>query len=175
MTAKNHPVESTAGCDFVISRVLNAPRELVWQAWTQPKHLMQWWGPRAMTTTLCEMDVRPGGALHVVMRAPDGNDYPIRGNFREVTPPARLVFTMDPTEHPAAWHDLVDPNRQGDPNPAGVMVATITLENLAGKTKLTVHVQMKSAAIRDNMVKMGMNQGWSESLDRLEELLPRIA
>lgn len=180
MTAKTSATESASNCpedadrDFVISRLLNAPRELVWEAWTQPKHMMQWWGPRMITNTVCEMDVRPGGALRMVMRGPDGADYPIKGEFHEVKPPERLVFTMDPTEHPAAWHDMVDANRGSDPNPVGILVSTVTLEDQSGKTKLTVRIRLKSKAIRDNMVKMGMNQGWSSSLDRLEELLPKI-
>ncbi len=83
--------------DFVITRVFDAPPELVFKAWTDPKHMARWWGPRIMTTPVCEMDVRPGGAYRIVMHAPDGSDYPITGVYREVTPPRRLVMTMDPS------------------------------------------------------------------------------
>ncbi|MCE0484561.1 MAG: SRPBCC family protein [Methylacidiphilales bacterium] len=157
--------------DFVISRVFDASRELVFKAWTDPARMAKWWGPRVMTTPVCELDARPGGAYRVVMRAPDGTDYPITGVYREVAPPERLVLTMDCREHPAAWHDLVKPNRRPDEtNPAGELLTTVTFEDVAGKTKLTVRVTFQSDEIGDAMLKMGMNEGWSQSLDRLAEL-----
>ena len=131
-------------------------------------------GPRGIANSVCELDVRPGGALRIVMRGPDGNEYPVKGVFREVKPPERLVFTMDPTDHPQAWHDLVDPNRQGAPNPAGILLCIATMETVELNTKLTVRIRLKSAAIRDSMAKMGLSAGWSGSLDRLEELLPKL-
>jgi uncharacterized protein YndB with AHSA1/START domain len=157
---------------FHITRVFDARRELVWKAWTEPKQMKQWWGPRAFTNPVCEMDVRPGGAYRLVMRAPDGVDYPVKGVFREVVKAERLVMTMDPSEHPDAWHDLVNPKRKKeDKNPAGEMLQTVTFEDVKGKTKLTVRTRFKSVAIRDAMLKMGMTEGWSQSMDRLEELL----
>ncbi|HMD55276.1 MAG TPA: SRPBCC domain-containing protein, partial [Phycisphaerae bacterium] len=105
--------------DFVITRVLSAPRELVFKAWTDPRHMAQWWGPHHFTNSVCEMDVRPGGAYRIVMRSPDGIEYPINGVFREIAAPERLVMTMDCSEHPDAWHDLVNPQRGADRNPAG--------------------------------------------------------
>src|SRR5579862_776151 len=88
------------GREYTISRVFDAPRELVWKAWTDPKQMAKWWGPKVMKTPVCEMDVRLGGAYRIVMRAPDGIDYPVKGIFREIKPPERLVFTMDCSEHP---------------------------------------------------------------------------
>ncbi|HXB03070.1 MAG TPA: SRPBCC domain-containing protein [Opitutaceae bacterium] len=159
---------------FVISRMFDAPRELVWKAWTEPKHMAQWWGPSSFTTPVCELDVRPGGAYRIVMRGADGVDYPITGVYREIVPPARLVMTMDCTEHPAAWHDMVKPDRKkGEKNPAGEMLQTVTFESFDGKTKLTIRICLETAAIRDAMVKMGMNEGWSLSLDRLAELVAK--
>lgn len=157
--------------EYLIVRSFDAPPELVWKAWTEPKRLAQWWGPRVMKTPVCEMDVRPGGKYRFVMRAPDGKDYPVKGVYREVVPPSRLVFTMDCSEHAPEWHDLVDPKRGSNPNPAGEMLATVTFEKVGERTRQTVRMQLKSAAIRSNMVRMGMNEGWSESLDRLAELL----
>jgi uncharacterized protein YndB with AHSA1/START domain len=157
---------------FVISRTFNAPRELVWKGWTEPKHMAQWWGPSSFTTPVCELDVRPGGAYRIIMRGPDGVDYPITGEYREIVPPERLVMTMDCTEHPAAWHDMVKPARKkGENNPAGTMLQTVTFEDFAGRTVLTIRIRLESTAIRDAMVKMGMNEGWSLSLDRLTELV----
>ncbi len=158
--------------EFVITRVFDAPRQLVFKAWTNPKHMAQWWGPRTFTNPVCGLDVRPGGAYRIVMRGADGAEYPLKGVYREIVEPERLVMTMDCSEHPAAWHDLVNPNRRKEErNPAGEMLSTVTFENLGGKTKLTVRVRFDSAAIRDAMLKMGMTEGWSQSLDRLAEAL----
>jgi uncharacterized protein YndB with AHSA1/START domain len=179
MTLENPGGESNTlhsnDCDFVISRLLDAPRELVFKAWTDPVHMARWWGPRMFSAPICEMDVRPGGAHRIVMRSPDGDDYPIKGYFREVVEPERIVMTMDCSEHPAAWHDMVNPNRvPDDHNPAGEMISTITFEARDNKTLLTIRVRLKTPAIRNAMVKMGMNEGWGMSLDKLEELLANI-
>jgi uncharacterized protein YndB with AHSA1/START domain len=158
--------------DFVITRVFSAPRDLVFKAWTEPEHMARWWGPRICTCPVCEMDVRPGGAYRIVMRMPDTVEYPVTGIFREVVKPERIVMTLDCTGHPAAWHDLVKPNREkADVNPAGILVATVTFDETDGWTKLTVRIRFDSVEIRDAMLKMGMNEGWSQSLDRLQENL----
>lgn len=165
---------TTAEPRFIIVRTFDAPRERVWRAWTEPKQMARWWGPKIFTTPVCEMDVRPGGAYRVVMRGPDGVDYPLTGNFREIAAPERLVLTMDPTGHPAAWHDLVDPHRAaGENNPAGILLTTVTFEDLGGKTRLTVQTRFESARIGEAMLKMGMTEGWSESLDRLANLVAK--
>jgi len=158
--------------DFVITRLLSAPRELVFDAWTNPEHMARWWGPRITTTPVCEIDLHIGGAYRVTMRMPDGTDYPIIGKYREIVKPEKLVFTMDCSEHPAAWHDMVKPDRAADDiNPVGIMLATITFDSQGDKTMLTVRIRMANATIRDAMLKMGMHGGWSISLDKLEELL----
>jgi len=144
----------------------------VFKAWTKPEHMMRWWGPHSFTNPVCEMDVRPGGAHRIVMRSPEGVEYPLKGVYREVVEPERLVMTIDCSEHPAEWHDLVNPSREeGEGNPAGEMLSTVTFEDLDGKTKLTVRTRFDSVAIRDAMLKMGMTEGWSQSLDRLAEEL----
>jgi uncharacterized protein YndB with AHSA1/START domain len=133
--------------------------------------MAQWWGPQAFTNPVCEMDVRPGGAYRITMRSPEGVNYPVKGAFREVVEPERLVMTLDCSEHPAEWHDLVDPNRKkGEGNPAGEMLSTVTFEDLDGRTRLTVRTRFKSAAIREAMLGLGMTEGWSQSLDRLGAL-----
>jgi uncharacterized protein YndB with AHSA1/START domain len=170
MAVKNDP--ASAHDEFFITRVFDATPGLVFDAWTDPKHLAQWWGPHAFTNPICEMDLRPGGAYRIVMRSPDGVDYPIKGVFREIVRPSRIVMTQDVSEHPAQWHDLVNPNRpKGDNNPAGELLTTVTFEDLGGKTRLTVRTKFKSTAIRDAMLKMGMTDGWSQSLERLRDLL----
>src|SRR5258705_11639360 len=95
-TSKQEP-QMTAQADtkpltreVTITRLVGAPRELVFRAWTDPKHLAQWWGPRGFTNPVCEVDLRVGGALRIVMRAPNGTEYPMRGVFREIVAPERL-------------------------------------------------------------------------------------
>ena len=92
--------------ELTLTRVFRAPRALVFQAWTDPKHLSQWWGPKGFTNPVCEEDARVGGALRIVMRAPDGAEYPMIGVFREVVAPERLVFTNSPVD--AAGQPLMD-------------------------------------------------------------------
>ena len=153
---------------FVISRVFDAPRDLVWKAWTDPRQMARWWGPANFTNSACEMDVRPGGAYRIVMRSPEGVEYPVKSIFLEVARPERLVMTLDTSGHPAEWHDLVNPNRpKGAANSSLEMLQTTTFEELGGKTRLTVRTRLESAAIRDAMLRMGMTEGWSQSLDRL--------
>lgn len=170
------PVITTAPDEFLISRTLRAPRSKVWQAWTDPRQLERWWGPHIMDNPECALDVRVGGEHRVVMRGPDGVSYPIRGKYLEVVPMSRLVMTLDCSDHPAAWHDMVRAN--GAPqqtNAPGIMVQTVTFEEIGDGTRLTVRTRFDSAAIRNAMVKLGMNEGWSESLEKLDALVTGLA
>src|SRR6202167_2121007 len=92
-TTTNNLVEKTSGKEIIITRVFDAPRALVFKAWTDPKHLAQWWGPKGFTNPVCEIDARIGGALRIHMRGPDGSIYPMKGVIREIAAPERLVFT----------------------------------------------------------------------------------
>lgn len=176
MTATHNPSAKPGAQEFVIARSFNAPPDRLFAAWTDPKLLARWWGPHTFTNPVCDLDVRPGGAYRIVMRSPEGVDYPLRGAFREVVRPTRLVLTMDCSEHPAAWHDLVKPDRaEGDNNPAGKMLTTVTFEPLPGHTRLTILTRFESAGIRDAMLKMGMTEGWSQSLERLANLVVNAA
>lgn len=149
MVARNS--NALEGRSITITRVFKAPRSLVWKALTDPAHLQRWWGPNGFTTPLCEVDVRPGGALRVHMQGPDGTVYPMTGTYREVVEPKRLV----------ALH-----------TPEGFEVlTTITLDEQDGQTKLTLHAVVLKAAPAAADAIDGMEQGWTESLDRLEELL----
>lgn len=159
--------------EFFIARLIDAPRELVFQAWTEPRHLTRWWGPAGFDNPVCEMDARPGGAFRITMRGPDGTDYPITGEIKTFSPPALLVMTLDCREHPAAWHDMIDPSRTTD-NPAGIMLQTVSFEEVDGKTRLTIRTRAASAAILEAMRKIGINAGWTSSLDRLEVLMERL-
>jgi uncharacterized protein YndB with AHSA1/START domain len=140
----------------VITRVLNAPRELVFDAWTDPRHVAEWWGPgHGFTNSLVEMDVRQGGAILIHMRAPDGTVHPNKGVFHEIARPERLVFT------------LVLVNDKGDTLIDALN--TVTFAEQDGKTKLTLNARVVRAAPEAAGFLVGMEAGWSGTLDRLAE------
>jgi uncharacterized protein YndB with AHSA1/START domain len=97
--ARTGAPESAAKREVVITRVFDAPRGLVFKAWTDPKHMAQWWGPRGFTNPICELDARVGGAWRIVMRSPAGIEYPCGGVYREIVEPERLVFTNIATDN----------------------------------------------------------------------------
>ncbi len=154
----NNLSENTADREIVISRVFDAPRELVWDAWTDPKQVVQWWGPRGFTTTIEEMDVRPGGVWKHVMRGPDGTEFPNKSIFKEVTKPERIVYSLGG-------------GKKGAP---GVHFETTwTFEIVEGnKTRLTIHHVFPSAEDRETVVKVyGAIEGGKQCLARLGEQL----
>lgn len=158
--------------EFVLRREFEVPRDLLFKAWTDASTLAQWWGPHTFTNAMCELDARPGGEYRITMRSPQGEDFPIRGTFLEVNEPSRIIFTMDCTEHPPAWHDVVKPGREPkETNPAGILWTTVTFQDLGPRTKLDLRVRFESASIRDTFVSMGMEDGWTESLEGLAALL----
>jgi len=143
----------TAERELVITRLFDAPRELVWKAWTDRDRVLKWLGPRNFTATEFEMDRRPGGAWHSRMRGPDGNEYSNRGVVREVVEPERLVFTF-------AWDDQ-------DGKPGRDMLITISFAEHDGKTEMTfLQAVFESVEDRD-----GHAGGWSESFEKLAEYL----
>jgi uncharacterized protein YndB with AHSA1/START domain len=144
---------------LVIERVFDASPSLVFKAWTDPKHVAQWWGPKGFTSPVCEMDARPGGAIRIVMRAPDGAEHPITGVFREVVEPKRLVFTTVAVD--AACNPIIDG------------LTTVTFAEHGGNTKLTL--RRRAVALNGVAASMlaGMQTGWTQSLDRLAEHLAR--
>ncbi len=157
MSAKNKAAEDYAGREFVITREIDAPRELVFKAWTDARQLAQWWGPRGFTNPVCEWDARPGKAIRVVMRAPNGNEHPMGGEFREIVPPERLVFTANV------------PDEKG-----GVMfefLHTVTLVERNGKTLLTVGSRVTKTTAEANKFIGGFETGMTQSLERLSELV----
>ena len=165
------PVDECDDRSFVITRFFAAPRKLVYKMWTEPKHLAQWWGPWDFTNSVCQMDLRPGGAWRIVMRAPDATDYPLKGTFHEIVAPERLVMSVDLSEHPESWHDMVDPARDKSKGRARLAdFWIVTFDEPNDVTKLTVTFRLDSAATRDALLRIGMNEGWGQSLDRLEAL-----
>ncbi len=148
--------------EIVITRVFNAPRELVFKVWTDPEHVAQWWGPKGFTTTVSEMDFRPGGVWRYVMRDSNGTEYPVKGVFREIVPPERIVTSDD------GWDEG---NPEGKLNG---MIVTVTFEEQGNKTKLTLRIMHKSVAERLKHEEMGVIAGWNSSFDCLEDLLAKV-
>lgn len=160
--------------EFVITRLIDAPRALVFQVWTDPVHMAAWWGPAGFTTPVCEADVRPGGSWRIVMRGPDGTEYPLTGGYREIVAPERLVITDDWSEHPPEWHAMLRAFLGREPA-THQAVNIITFAEQGGRTLLTIRTRFESAEVRDAMAKMGMHEGWSGSLDRLQDLVDALA
>lgn len=159
---------------FVLTWVFDAPRALVYTCWMDPSHLARWWGPKPFSCPVCEVDPHVGGEFRLVMRSPDGNDYPMRGIFREIVPDVKIVKEDDVSEHSEEWHDMVDPDRKGQGKRTIDMLTTVTFEDLGRGTKVTIATRFPSIALRDNFARIGMKEGWSSSLEKLEELLDAI-
>ncbi|MDQ6703768.1 MAG: SRPBCC domain-containing protein [Pseudomonadota bacterium] len=148
---------------IIITRTFDALRELVFKMFTDPKHLAQFWGPKGFTSTVREMDPRPGGTFRLEMRGPDGATYPCEGLYREVIAPERIVYSGGP--------DCGHPCGGGLPPRA---LVTISFAGHDGKTTLTIDTRFEAAADRDAAVKMGFNTGWASCLDRLADLLEKL-
>lgn len=163
MSQKNNPtvtVTRPSGQEFVAERIFDAPRELVWQAWTKPEHLAQWWGPKGWTLPVCEVDFRQGGIWLYCMRSPEGETSWGKAVYQEIVEPERLIY-LD---------SFVD--EHGNPiDGAPEMLITVTFEDLGGKTRLATHAQFPSAAALEATLEMGMVEGLTQTWDRLEAYL----
>jgi uncharacterized protein YndB with AHSA1/START domain len=151
MSQMNEPGQETSDREIITTRVFDAPRELVFAAWTDPKHVAEWWGPKGFTNTIYEMDVRPGGVWRFVMHGPDGVDYQNEIIFVEVVKPERLVY--DHVSGPK-FH------------------MTVTFDEQGGKTKITMRMRFDTAALRDKVAReFGAVEGAKQTLERLAEFL----
>ncbi len=150
---------NAAGRELVLTRVFDAPRELVFKAWTDPKHVAQWWGPHGFTNPVCELDVRPGGAIRMHMRGPDGTLYPMTGVYEEIVEPKRLVFTS------AAQDE--------EGNPLFEVLSTVTFAEQGSTTTLTVKARVVKSTAEGAPYLEGMEAGWTQSLERLETHLAK--
>ena len=155
-TAKTAPYGEAS---VTLTRVFDAPRALVWKAWTDPKMMAQWFGPRGFTNPVCELDVRVGGSLRIVMRGPDGNDYPMKGVFTDVRAPERLVFSN------------IAIDKDGNHLLEGETAVTFTEQG--GKTALTMTSHAIGLVPIAPQMLAGMEAGWSQSIDKLGELVAR--
>jgi uncharacterized protein YndB with AHSA1/START domain len=145
--------------ELVLTRVVDGPRELVFKAWTDPQRVAQWWGPRCFTNPVCELDVRPGGAIRVHMRGPDGTVYPMTGVYQEVVEPERIVFTSAALD--------------AEGNPLFEVLTTVTFVEQDGKAKQTLHARVIKRRAEAAPYLKGMEAGWTQSLERLAESLAR--
>ncbi len=149
---------STSGRDLVLTRVINAPREKVFKAWTNPELLKKWFAPKPWTTPAAETDVRVGGSSRIVMRSPEGQEFPAKGVYLEVVPNERLVFTDAFTK---AWEPAEKP----------FMTVILTFEDQGGKTRYTALVRHWTVADREQHEKMGFHEGWAMCTEQLAALV----
>lgn len=149
----------TARHELVLERVFDATPDRVYRAWTDPAVLKKWFAPKPFTTPIAELDVRPGGSSTIVMRGPDGKDYPNRGVYLEVVPGRRLVST---DAYVSAWVPSEQP----------YMTLDLSFEDLGdGRTKATYRVRHWSAEAKEEHVQRGFYEGWGKCADQLAELL----
>jgi uncharacterized protein YndB with AHSA1/START domain len=154
---------------LVVTRVFDAPRELVFRAWTEPERVRRWWGPVGFTMPYCDIDLRPGGIFLRCMRSAEGRDVWVTGVFREVFAPERLVFTDSFADEEG---NVVPPARYGaGPDMPLERLVTVTFEEDAGSTKVTVrHAGLPSGADRDLV-----RHGWASGLESLAGYLAEVA
>ncbi len=168
MAARSTPVE-----DFVISRVFDAPRELVWKALTDPEHMKNWWGPKGFTVRFSRMEFRPGGTYHYCMKSPDGHDMWGKFVYREIVAPERIVFINSfSDEHGGLTRHPMSPTWPLE------MLSTFTLTEQGGKTTFTIRWSPLNASAAERKTfdegRGGMQQGWGGTLDQLKEYLAKV-
>jgi uncharacterized protein YndB with AHSA1/START domain len=162
MAAKTNELKVTLPSDTEIQlvREFDVPAALVFEASTKPEYVKQWWGPHGTSLAVCEIDLRVGGEWRYVIRNADGSEDPFRGVYREIDPPTRVSYT---------WIYDVPPFNEFE------AIETVVLEERDGRTIATTTVLHHNKEARDGHVQSGMERGASETLDRLEELLRKMA
>lgn len=143
--------------EIIMTRVFDAPREIVFKTCTDPKLIPQWWGPKIYKTTVEKMDVRPGGIWRFVQRGPDEKAFGFHGVYHSVTPSEGLVYTFE-----------------FEGMPGHVLLETVTFEDQDGKTKMTTRDVFQTVEDRDGMLKSGMEEGAAETMDRFADLLKEL-
>jgi len=162
---------ATKSVDFVMSRVFDVPRELLWKCFTEPERMKAWWGPKGVTITVSNMDLRPGGTYHYCMRTPDGQDMWARMVYREITPPERIVFINSfSDENGGLSHPPFE-----QPWPAEMLSIFTFEEQPGGKTRFTVRMSAHNATSEEQETfdegRGSLNQGWGGTLDKLDAYL----
>lgn len=155
--AKNHLIAEPGKQEIVMTRVFDAPRELVFEVYTDPNRIPEWWGPKVLTTIVDRMDVRPGGIWRFIQHDPDGNEYGFHGVYHAVEPPERFVYTFE-----------------FEGMPGHVLLETATLDEQDSKTTMTVQSVFQSIEDRDGMLASMTEAAADEIWDRFAELLRAI-
>jgi len=155
---KSKGIVAPGEATIVFTRTVDAPRELVWKMWTDPKHIANWWGPNGFTNTVRAMEVKPGGVWRFIMHGPDGANYPTRVVYHEVVKPERLVYELG----------------GDDESNNHTFRATVTFAEREGKTDIRMANKFPSVAARDAVLKFGAVEGGAQTLDRLAAYLPTI-
>ena len=156
----NNAASSTADREIIITRTFDAPRELVWEAMTNPEHVVHWWGPNGFTTTIEKMDFRVGGVWKHVMHGPDGTDYPNKSTFTAIVKHERIEYSHGG-------------GKKGDP--AAQFDATWTFEVIGNQSRVTIRMLFATPAERDTVAKTyGAIEGGEQTLARLADYLPGI-
>lgn len=150
------PADESRAPELTLTRLIDAPRELVFEVWTSAEHLVEWWGPAGFTLPGCDLDFRAGGAFRYRMRNPGGGDHWLRGTFQEIVEPERLAFTF-------AWGDA-----EGATGP--VTRVTVSFEEQAGKTRVTLH----QSGFTTESAARAHEEGWSSQLDRLAAFVVEV-
>ena len=158
MAERSRAVAAKDEPTIVVTRLVDAPRELVWQAWTEPQHIAQWWGPNGFTNTIHAMEVKPGGVWRFIMHGPDGTDWPNKIVYREVVRPERLVY-----DH--SGEGANDPHR---------FHVTVTFTDKNGMTEIVMVSLFPSLEARNAVLKFGALEGGGQTLDRLAAYLSTI-
>lgn len=146
---------------IIFTRMFDAPRQLVWDAFTKKEHLLKWWGPHEFTNKNCSVDLKPAGKMLITMVGPDGGEYPCEFVFDEIVPIEKIVWT-DVVHEGDYWGP-------GGPPPSSVI--TMLLDEVGTKTKLTTISKFDTNEGRDKIVAMGAAEGWAQSFERLDDLL----
>jgi uncharacterized protein YndB with AHSA1/START domain len=162
----NSPTGQAAERELIITRVFDAPRELVWKAWTEPERLRRWWGPKGYTTPVCLVDLRVGGKYLICMRSPDGQDTYLTGVYLKIDPPNEIAYTDSFADEQGNVVSAAHYGMSAD-FPLELHV-TVTFEDQGGKTKMTLrHAGFPAGEVSDQA-----GAGWNESFDKLAESLP---
>lgn len=150
--------------ELMITRVYDAPADLVYKAWIDPKLVAQWWGPKGVFTPVCELDARPGGRMYIVMEAGEelgkfkGTQWPMEGSFVELDEPKKIVFTANAIQN----GKVILEHR-----------TTVTFVENNGKTTMRVHVVVTKVLPGSEFAIKGMEQGWNQQMDKLGEFLQK--
>lgn len=155
------PAVPSSDRELVLTRIIDAPPEKLFRAWTEPALMVQWFTPPPWTTVHAETDLRPGGSSLVVMRGPEGQEFPNRGVYLEVVKNEKLVVT---DAYTAAW----------EPSDKPFMTLILSFEALGDKTRYTARVRHWTVADREAHEQMGFHEGWGKATDQLAELVATL-